>query len=134
MADDVVDFLLLGGGLASASAAETLREEGAEGSILIVSADESLPYHRPPLSKQYLQRAEPPERLLIHPTSFYQEKQIALRLGTRATGLDPASHLLRIEGSPPIGYRKLLIATGGTANCLTVPGAALPGIHCLRTR
>jgi len=134
MAGDIIDFLLLGGGLASVTAAETLRAEGAEGSIVILSADEGLPYHKPPLSKQYLTRDQMGDRILIHPERFYSDKHIDLRRGTRAAAVEPANHVVVTESGERIGYRKLLIATGGRANELALPGAALPGIHRLRTR
>ena len=133
MAEDAIDFLLLGGGLASVTAADTLRAEGAEGSIAILSAETALPYHRPPLSKQYLLRDMPPERILIHAESLYREKRIELRLGTRAVAVAPRDHLVRTERGETLRYGKLLIATGGRAQGLDVPGAALPGIFRLRT-
>jgi NADPH-dependent 2,4-dienoyl-CoA reductase/sulfur reductase-like enzyme/predicted acylesterase/phospholipase RssA len=134
MAGETIDFLLLGGGLASVTAAETLRAEGAEGSIAILSADAALPYQRPPLSKQYLTRDQPADRILIQPEQFYRDQRIALRLGTRAAAVEPANHVVVTDGGERISYRKLLIATGGRANTLAVPGADLAGIHCLRTQ
>src|SRR6185312_16786975 len=98
----------LGSGLASVSAAETLRAEGADGSIAILSADTALPYHRPPLSKQYLLRAIPPERILIHPESFYREKRIELRLGTPAVAVAPRGRLVRTGRGETLRYGKLL--------------------------
>lgn len=133
MAQKSIDFLLLGGGLASVTAAETLRAEGAEGSIAILSAEATLPYERPPLSKQYLLRNLPPERILIHPESFYRDRRIDLRLSTRAVAVVPKDHLVLTERGAPVRYGKLLIATGGSAQGLDVPGAALSGIFGLRT-
>ncbi|MGH8513086.1 MAG: FAD-dependent oxidoreductase [Gammaproteobacteria bacterium] len=68
-----VDFLLIGGGLASTTAAETLRSEGAQGSIVMLAAEPVLPYHRPPLSKDYLLKDEGFDRLLIQPEAFYRD-------------------------------------------------------------
>src|SRR6476659_9721408 len=79
----LVDFLLLGGGLASATAAETLRMAGAEGSIAILCAENTLPYHRPPLSKEFLLKGPDQTRLLIHDPSFYCYRDIEIHLGSR---------------------------------------------------
>jgi NTE family protein len=131
---DVVDFLLLGGGLASVSCAETLRAEGADGTIAILSGEADLPYHRPPLSKEFLLGTQTADRLPIRPERFYRDNAITLRLGTRAAAVEPDDRLVLTESGEQIGYRKLLIATGGRANALAVPGAALAGVQTLRTR
>ena len=128
-----VDFLLIGGGLASVTAAKTLRAEGAEGSILLLSAERSLPYHRPPLSKRFLAGAQTADHILIEHESFYRQRSVELALGTRAIGVVPADHLVRTDAGDEIRYGKLLIATGGSANRLDVPGASLAGIYPLRT-
>ena len=127
------DFLLLGGGLASATAAETLREQGAEASILIVSQEPLPPYNRPPLSKRYLLGEIAAEDLHVLSTERYRELAVDLLLETSATSIDPKSHLVATDRGGDIRYRKLLIATGGVANRLAVPGTDLDGIFCLRT-
>jgi len=127
-----VDFLLLGGGLASATAAETLRSEKPTGSILILSEEDLAPYHRPALSKQMLLGTADASRLLIHPESFYRDKAIDLQLGTRVVAVDPAAHTVTTATSEHIGYGRLLIATGTTPRSLIVPGAELAGVHTLR--
>lgn len=128
-----VDFLLLGGGVASATAAETLRAEGATGSILILSDEELPPYHRPPLSKQMLVGKDRPEnRIFVHPESFYREKAIDLQLGTRATAVDPASHTVTTVAGERISYGRLLIATGAMPIPLLVPETGLAGVYSLR--
>lgn len=134
MAQETIDFLLLGGGVASVTTAETLRAEGEDGSIAILSADPALPYQRPPLSKQYLLRDMAPERILIQPEGFYRDKRIDLRLGARAVAVAPKDHLVFTERGETLRYGKLLIATGGSAVGLDVPGAALPGIFRLRSQ
>lgn len=133
MADDRVDFLLLGGGVASIHAAETLRTEGSDGSIAILSADAMLPYDRVPLSKRSLQHETPVERILLKPKTFYSERRIDLRLGKRAISVQPVEHIIRTDDGGAIHYKKLLIATGATAKSIDVPGVALGGIFCLRS-
>jgi NADPH-dependent 2,4-dienoyl-CoA reductase/sulfur reductase-like enzyme len=80
----LVDFLLVGGGLASATAAETLRAGGAEGSIAILSAEATLPYHRPPLSKDFLIKGPENAKILIHDEAYYREHDIAVHFGAAA--------------------------------------------------
>src|SRR6476660_9924189 len=84
----VVDFLLVGGGLASATAAETLRAAGAEGSIAILCAESTLPYYRPPLSKEFLFKGPDQTQILIHDDSFYRNRDIDIHLGSRVHRVD----------------------------------------------
>jgi NADPH-dependent 2,4-dienoyl-CoA reductase/sulfur reductase-like enzyme/predicted acylesterase/phospholipase RssA len=128
-----VDFLLLGGGLASATAAETLREEGADGTILIVSSEPVPPYHRPPLSKRFLLNKLPAGALHVLTDQQYRELEVDVLLGTSAMAINPTQRIVRTDTNEEIRYGKLLIATGGTANRLDVPGADKKGILNLRT-
>ncbi|MGH8656195.1 MAG: FAD-dependent oxidoreductase, partial [Gammaproteobacteria bacterium] len=128
-----VDFLLIGGGLASTTTAETLRSEGAQGSIVMLAAEPVLPYHRPPLSKDYLLKDDGFDRLLIQPEAFYRDHNIEVRLGTRATRLDAQRKLVTTDRAGVFRYGKLLIATGARVRPLRVPGVHLEGVHYLRT-
>jgi NTE family protein len=127
------DFLLLGGGLASATAAESLRQEGAEGSIVIVAAENELPYNRPPLTTHFLLSDAPPEPSLVLSADYYAEHEINVLCGTRATAVEPQSQVVLTDRSGPIHYNKLLLATGARPVRLGIPGSGLPGIHYLRT-
>lgn len=127
------DFLLIGGGLASATAAESLRVEGADGSIAIVSAESELPYHRPPLSKLFLLSDQPAEVPLVLNAAYYREHDIDVIRDTRATAIDPRSQMIHTDRSGMIHYGKLLIATGARPLRFNVPGSTLPGIYYLRT-
>lgn len=129
-----IDFLLVGGGVASAVAAETLRAEGATGSILILSQEDVPPYYRPPLSKQMLRDANIEHQIFVHPESFYREKTIDLELNTRVASVDPANHTITNADDERIQYGRLLIATGATPKPLVVPGSDLAGIHTLRQK
>ncbi|HBO1345087.1 FAD-dependent oxidoreductase [Pseudomonas aeruginosa] len=133
MATQHIDFLLIGGGLASAQAAQTLRQEGATGSILILSAEPGLPYHRPFLSKARLLGTADEARTLVHPASFYEDQRIDVALDTRAVAVDTTEQWVETSAGLRIHYGKLLIATGATPRTLAVPGASLGGIHALRT-
>lgn len=127
-----IDFMLVGGGVTAAIAAETLRAEGASGSILILSQESVPPYHRPPLSKQAILSPESEAQIFVHPESFYREKAIDLALNTQVTSVDPANRTIKTATGELIYYGHLLIATGATPRRLFLPGADLAGIHTLR--
>ena len=127
----LIDFLLLGGGLASATAAETLRTAGAEGSIAILCAETSLPYHRPPLSKSFLLNGPDQTNILVHDEAFYRDREIDIHLGARVCRVDVESRTIETDRDH-FRFGKLLIATGASVDRLAVPGAHLRGIHYLR--
>ena len=129
----LVDFLLLGGGLASATAAETLRAAGVEGSIAILCAETMLPYYRPPLSKEFLLKGPDQTKVLIHDHSFYRERAIDVHLGTRVCGVDADRRTIETDCGVHFRFDKLLIATGASVHKLSIPGANLEGVHYLRT-
>jgi NTE family protein len=129
----LVDFLLVGGGLASATAAETLRAAGAQGSIAILCAEKTLPYYRPPLSKEFLLKGPDQSKILIHDPSFYRDRGIEIHLGSSVRQVDVDGRRIETGDGDRFRFGKLLIATGATAHRLKVPGANLGGIHYLRT-
>lgn len=127
------DFIVVGGGLAGATAVETLRTEGAEGSILLLGAEPHLPYHRPPLSKIALtaEQAPPPRQVLSK--ARYGELAVELLLGTPVSAIDPRRKSVRTKPGAEIHYEQLLVATGASPKRLSLPGAALPGVFYLRS-
>ncbi|MGH2957114.1 MAG: NAD(P)/FAD-dependent oxidoreductase [Solirubrobacterales bacterium] len=125
-------FVIVGAGLAGAKAAETLREEGFDGRLILLGDEPERPYERPPLSKDYL-RGEAEESPYVHAKAFYEENGIELWTSTRVTGIDPRLRELLLEGDLRIGYDRLLVATGARPRRLDAPGAELNGIHYLRT-
>ena len=126
-------FVIVGAALAGGSAAAALREGGFEGEITLVGAEKQLPYNRPPLSKGYLRGQDKFEDQLVNPAAFYTEQRIGLRLGVRATAIDPGRKLVALEGGETVPYDRLLVTTGGRNRTLTTPGGQLPGIFQLRT-
>src|SRR5215470_4556676 len=128
-----VDFLLVGGGLASVTAAETLRGGGAEGSIAILTGENTLPYHRPPLSKDLLIKGPDRTNILIHAQAFYRERDIAIHLATRVCRVDVDRRTVETEQGTRFRFGKLLLATGASVDKLSVAGTNLGGIHYLRT-
>jgi 3-phenylpropionate/trans-cinnamate dioxygenase ferredoxin reductase subunit len=125
-------FVIVGGGLAGAKAAETLRTEGYDGEVLLVSAEGERPYERPPLSKGYLLGSDERESAFVHPKVWYDEHDVELRLSTRATALHPASHEVDLGEKERLRYDKLLLTTGSTPRRLDVSGADSDGVLYLR--
>lgn len=126
-------FVIVGASLAGAKAAETLREEGFDGRLVLIGAEPERPYERPPLTKDYLRSESPREKAYVHPEAFYGEHDIELISGTAVTELDPGRSQVTLEGGRELGYDRVLLATGAEPRRLSIPGADLDGIHYLRT-
>ncbi|HEY1329913.1 MAG TPA: FAD-dependent oxidoreductase [Actinomycetota bacterium] len=126
-------YAIVGANLTGGAAATTLREAGFEGRLVLIGAESHLPYERPPLSKEYLRGETPRQDVYLQPPSWFEEQDVELRLGTRATGLDPHRRLVRLDDGDAVEYDRVLIATGGRNRELTFPGSDLEGIHQLRT-
>src|SRR6185369_9980386 len=101
-------FAIVGGGLAGAKAAETLREEGFDGRVVLIGDEADRPYERPPLSKDYL-RGEAEGPPYVHSESFYAEHDIELRTGTLVTGLDPAAGEVVLNGGESLSFDRALL-------------------------
>lgn len=134
-------IVIAGANMAGASAAQTLRQSGFAGRLILLGAESLPPYERPPLSKEYLLARVPEEKLLLRPVADYEAQGIELRLGVRAAALDVATHEVLLEtlggermGFDRLGFDRLLIATGSEPRRLDVPGAELAGIHYLRSQ
>lgn len=119
--------------MAGGRAAETLRQEGFDGKVVLIGAEPARPYDRPPLSKGLMRGEIDPEEIYLRPAAYYDEQQITLRLGTRATALRPRERVIQLDNDEQVAYDKLLITTGVAVRRLEVPGARLPGIYYLRT-
>ncbi|MEJ2863207.1 NAD(P)/FAD-dependent oxidoreductase [Actinomycetospora flava] len=131
MADEGT-HVIVGAGLAGAKAAETLREDGFTGRVVLVGDEQERPYDRPPLSKEYLQGNADRDSVYLHPADWYAEHGVELRSGVRATALDRDAHEVVLADGDRVGYRKLLLATGSSPRRLPVAGADLDGVHYLR--
>jgi 3-phenylpropionate/trans-cinnamate dioxygenase ferredoxin reductase subunit len=132
VADREVEFLLVGGGLASAQCAAELRKRGAEGSILLAGREPEPPYERPPLSKEYMRGESSREDAYVNPPGWYEENEVELLTGTSVMSLDPAARTAKLQGGEEVGFGKALLATGAMVNILRVEGAENEGIHYLR--
>src|SRR5918995_793419 len=103
-------FVIVGASLAGAKAAESLREEGFDGSIVLLGAETERPYERPPLSKDYL-RGEAEEKPYVHPEAFYAENEIDLRTSTTVTAIDRGGSAVAIGDGERLSYDRLLLTT-----------------------
>jgi apoptosis-inducing factor 3 len=125
--------VIVGAGAAANAAAQRLRREGYAGPITLVGDDDSPPYDRPNVSKDYLAGNAPEEWIPLHPRELYDERRIELRLGTRVTAIDPRRRTVTLEGGATLTWGALLLATGAEPVRLDLPGGELPHVHYLRT-
>ena len=128
---ETFELVIAGGGLTAARAVKAYRAANGEGRVALIAREDTLPYHRPPLSKRFL-RGETDETPHVEDEAFYREHDVDVRLSTSVDGVDTSARTVT-AGEASIGYAKLLLATGSTPRRLSVPGAELPGVHTLRT-
>ena len=133
MAELSVEFLLIGGGIASGNCARHLREQGADGDILLVGREPDPPYNRPPLSKQYVRGEESRQDILFRPERWYEENDVQVRTMTSVMKLDAERRVATLSHKDEVSFQKALVATGSNVRILHADGAELEGIHYLRT-
>ena len=126
-------FVIVGAGFAGAKAAETLRDEGFDGRVVLIGAESERPYERPPLSKEYLRGEAERETTYVHEAGFYTGRDIELRVGASVVALEPGSQEVVLAGAERVAYDRLLLTTGAEPRRLTIPGSELDGILELRT-
>jgi len=133
-------FVIAGGGLAAAKAAETLRDEGFDGEIVLLASEPERPYERPPLSKGYLLGSDERDSIYVHPADWYAQHGVDLRPGVTVTAIDraPIDRTATVTVAGPAGteslrYDKLLLATGASPRRLDFPGSDASDVLYLRT-
>lgn len=126
-------FAILGGGAAGYAAAQTLREDGFLGRIIIITQEKELPYDRPKLSKGYLEGKAKPKEVPLRTKDFFQNHHIEVLTEKVAKQLDHENNTIIFEEGDPLKYDALLVATGGLPNKMDVPGANLENIFILRS-
>jgi 3-phenylpropionate/trans-cinnamate dioxygenase ferredoxin reductase subunit len=126
-------FVIVGGGLAGAKAAETLRAEGFDRRLVLLGAEPELPYERPPLSKSYLAGESTLAEARVHDRSFYDDHAVELLTGREAVTLDAAAREVGLADGSTLGYDRLLIATGAVPRRPPIEGADRDGVSVLRT-
>ena len=132
-AHDPRTFVILGAGAAGNAAAQSLRQNGYQGRVLLISDESDLPYDRPNLDKEYLQGDAKDEWMPLRSEKFYQNRGIDLMLGKKVTKVDAAAKTITFENNERIAYDKILLATGCIARKLNVPGETLANIFTLRS-
>ncbi|MFG2497140.1 NAD(P)/FAD-dependent oxidoreductase [Streptomyces sp. NPDC048441] len=132
MVDADQTFVIVGGGLAGAKAAETLRSEGFTGRVILIGDERDHPYERPPLSKGYLLGKEERDSVYVHEPAWYAQADVELHLGQTVVSIDRTAKSVRLGDRAVIHYDKLLLATGAEPRRLDVPGTDLVGVHHLR--
>ncbi|MFE3829034.1 NAD(P)/FAD-dependent oxidoreductase [Streptomyces sp. NPDC059092] len=132
MVDAHRTFVIVGGGLAGAKAAETLRKEGFTGRVILIGDERDHPYERPPLSKGYLAGKEERDSVFVHEPGWYAQAQVELHLGQSVTSVDRDTKCVHLGDGTSLRYDKLLLATGAEPHRLDVPGTDLAGVHHLR--
>ncbi|MHC5260012.1 NAD(P)/FAD-dependent oxidoreductase [Streptomyces sp. UC4497] len=132
MVDADQTFVIVGGGLAGAKTAETLRSEGFTGRVILIGDERDHPYERPPLSKGYLQGKEDRDSVFVHEPAWYASNDIELHLGQTVTTIDRTEKTVLLGEGTVVRYDKLLLATGAEPRRLDIPGTHLAGVHHLR--
>lgn len=125
-------FVIAGGGLAGAKAAEALRGQGFDGRIVLAAEEDIRPYERPPLSKEYLQGKAGRDKVFVHPRDWYDANHVELLLGTAVTGIDRSRREVTLSGGGRLAYGRLLLATGSEPRRLPLPGGDADGVLYLR--
>lgn len=127
------DYVIVGGGLAGASAVQGIREIDGKGTVLLLGEEKHLPYDRPPLSKKLWFSNTKVEEIFLHGADFYNQNGVTVALGAKAVQLDPAAKTVTTANGTVYHFGKLLLATGGAPRRLTIPGGDLDGICYFRT-
>jgi 3-phenylpropionate/trans-cinnamate dioxygenase ferredoxin reductase subunit len=130
---DARTFIIVGASLAGAKAAQTLREEGFEGRVVLLGDEPVRPYERPPLSKEYLQGKAGLDKVFVHDEGYYAAHDIDLRVSTHVQSLDVTAREVVLSSGEHLAYDAVLLTTGAAPRRLSVPGSDLDGLHTLRT-
>src|SRR3984957_5350043 len=132
MVSDSKTFVIVGGGLGGAKAAEALREKAFDGKVVLLADEEYLPYERPPLSKEFLAGKKSLNDFTVHDSVWYRDNKIDLRVGTEVLSIDPKARTVALSDDTNIQYDKLLLATGSRPRFLSIRGSDSTGVHYLR--
>lgn len=133
MADQAYTYIIVGSGLAGASAVEGIRALDKNGGILLLGAEKHLPYDRPPLSKKLWFGKKTVGQIFLHDRKFYDENGVSIVSGITATAVDAKQKTVTVNDGRRYRFQKLLLATGGVPRTLPIPGGELDGICYFRT-
>ena len=132
-AADSRQFVIIGAGAAGYAAAQTLREEGFRGNVVMITREGRAPYDRPNLSKDYLHGHAEPEWMPLRPDEFFKDHDIQLVLKKEVTSVDARSKTITFDDDDTMEYDALLVATGGAPVRLNIPGSDLKNVCVLRS-
>jgi 3-phenylpropionate/trans-cinnamate dioxygenase ferredoxin reductase subunit len=132
MSEQHYTYIIVGGGLAGASAVQGIRERDMNGSVLLIGSEEFLPYDRPPLSKKLWLGKKKVEEIFVHDEGFYDQNGVKLALGAEVVALDADQKTVTDDKGKSYRYEKLLLATGGVPRSLPIPGGDLDGLYYYR--
>jgi 3-phenylpropionate/trans-cinnamate dioxygenase ferredoxin reductase subunit len=124
---------IVGAGQAGVQLADSLRQEGYDGALLLIGAEPHAPYQRPPLSKKWLIEAGNAASLALRGPEALARRQITLRLDTHVVSIDRTRRELQLTDGERVGYAQLALTTGSRPRTLTIPGAQLEGVLTLRS-
>ncbi len=133
MGNQSYEYIIVGGGLAGASAVEGIRERDRNGAVLLIASEKHLPYDRPPLTKKLWFGKKTVEEIFLHDRHFYDQNKVTVESGVTVTSLDPKGRSVRTDAGNEYRFQKLLLATGGVPRTLPIPGGDLEGICYFRT-
>lgn len=133
MSESHAGIVVIGGGHAAGQLLVSLRKDGFEGPLTLVSDEPFQPYQRPALSKDYLAGKLEAERLMFRPASFYEAQNIDMRLGVAATRIDRSGKTVHLDDGNTLAWSGLALTTGTRVREINAPGADLPGVHYLRS-
>ena len=125
--------VIIGGSHAAVQLVISLRQNGWEGQITVVSEEPHMHYHRPPLSKAYLAGDSSEEQLALRAPAAYEKLDVNFMLGVSVTRIDTQAYKLELDNNQTLPFSKLALCTGARARPLPIPGADLQGVHYLRT-
>lgn len=126
-------IVIIGAGQCGLKAVETLRQNGYDGALVLIGDETQPPYQRPPLSKAYLKGELEEDRLYLKADSFYEDNNVTTKFGMTATSINRDEKSVSLSNGEMVEYDKLLISTGTIARQIPLNGAALDGVHTLRT-
>ena len=125
-------FVIVGASHAAAMLAPSLRQQGWQGRIIVIGAEASIPYHRPPLSKDYLAGAKSLEEILIRPAKVYEKSEVEFILETSVESIDRDNKTVRLSNNETLSYDKLALTVGSKVRKVNLPGVDLDGVFYLR--
>ncbi len=126
-------YMIIGGGMAGGSAVDAIREVDSQGTLILITQEPHRPYERPPLSKDFLMGKADLRDVYLEPPAYYDEHAVVIRSGAPVNEINPDAQSVTLDDGSTVHYQTLLLATGGSARRLAMPGNALPGIFTLRT-